>query len=83
VAAALLDVHAALASQLSAASFSLDPRPWHPHVTLARHCRRPLARREIAPLAWHVAEVTLYESISEPGGPRYEPLAAWALTRRR
>jgi 2'-5' RNA ligase len=41
-----------------------------------------LTRRSIAPLAWHVDRLVLYESISAEGGPRYEPLATWRFTRR-
>lgn len=83
VPAALLELHAALASRLAAAAFALDARPYHPHITLARHCRHPIARRDIAPLAWRIEELVLYESIAAQGGPRYEPLAAWPLTRPR
>jgi 2'-5' RNA ligase len=82
VPAALRELHAALCAQLTAASFVLEPRPYHPHVTLARHCRHPVARRDIAPLEWRIEQVVLYESISAEGGPRYEPLATWPLTRR-
>jgi 2'-5' RNA ligase len=78
----LRKVHAALTSQLTAAGHTLDARPYHPHITLARHCRHPFARREVAPLAWRVEDLVLYESISAEGGPRYEPLATWRLTRR-
>jgi 2'-5' RNA ligase len=82
VPASLPALHDVLASHLAAASFSLDERPWNPHVTLARHCRHPIARREVAPLAWRVEHVVLYESIGATGGPRYEPLETWPLTRR-
>jgi RNA 2',3'-cyclic 3'-phosphodiesterase len=78
----LRDLHASLGAGVVAASYDLDPRPYNPHVTLARHCRHALTRRSIAPLAWHVDRLVLYESISAEGGPRYEPLATWRFTRR-
>lgn len=80
---ALVELHAALTSLLANAAFTLDPRPYHPHVTLARHCRRPLPRGSVEPLPWRVERLVLYESVSAAGGPRYEELAAWTLTRRR
>ena len=81
VPAALLELHGALSAQLGAASFTLEARPYHPHITLARHCRHPIARRGVPPLAWRIDELVLYESVSAQGGPRYEPLDAWPLAR--
>jgi 2'-5' RNA ligase len=75
------ELHASLTGRLRAAGFAVDARPYHPHVTLARHCRHPFARRATAALAWRVDELVLYESISADGGPRYEPLERWRLTR--
>lgn len=79
----LTALHAALTAKLAASSFALDARPYHPHVTLARHCRKALPRAGIEPLEWRIERVVLYESIGATGGPRYEERAAWPLTRRR
>lgn len=59
--------------------FETEDRPFRAHVTLAR--KVPHAQREtaIAPLAWPATELSLVESITEPAGARYEPLAHWSL----
>ena len=72
-------LHDALCARLRGGAFRVEERPFHAHVTLARHCRRTLPQRRVAPIAWPVREVVLYESIGTPGGPRYEPRAAWPL----
>lgn len=74
---ALMVLHEALTTRLRAGSFRVEDRPFHPHVTLARHCRRAIAARTIAPIAWRVRRMVLYESVTMPQGPRYEPRAAW------
>ena len=64
--------------------FRREARPWHPHLTLARHVRRPppenlrLAPVESAADApdWRLA---LVESAAHPDGARYKPLADWPL----
>jgi 2'-5' RNA ligase len=78
--AELVSLHGILAAQLFEQRFPVDERPYHAHVTLARHCRRTLPQRGVAPLAWPVREVVLYESITAPQGPRYEPRAHWPLS---
>ncbi len=65
-------VYRILAERLVAAGFPVAPRPFHPHLTLARvrhherHTARPLRRllEGIAPadVAWRVDEVVLFES---------------------
>ena len=72
-------LHAALSARLRGGAFRVEERPFHAHVTLARHCRRTLPQRTVAPIAWPVREVVLYESIGTPDGPRYEARAAWPL----
>jgi 2'-5' RNA ligase len=76
---AMRALHGAVAQGLAAAGFAVEERPWHPHVTLARHCRRMVPPGDDAPLAWPVRALALYESIGAEGGPRYEPLARWPL----
>ena len=77
---ALTSLHAALSAALAAGGFSVETRPYHVHVTLARRCRRPLRRASVTPpLAWRVDRLVLFESINAGAGPRYEPLAAWPL----
>jgi 2'-5' RNA ligase len=54
-----------------------DVRPYRPHVTLARKVRRPAPGLEIRPVTWPVTAVTLVESVTDPAGARYEPIASW------
>lgn len=64
--------------------FARDPRPWQPHLTLARRVSRPPPDNlEMAPVlpgsgtpAWRLA---LVDSLASPDGPRYKPLADWPL----
>jgi 2'-5' RNA ligase len=60
----LVDLHARLADVLRALQLPLDPRPWHPHLTLARHAQGAsmLGLRPAPECA--VDAFTLVESIS-------------------
>jgi 2'-5' RNA ligase len=78
---ALLALHEALTERLREDGYRVEARPYLPHVTVARHCHRALATRTIAPIAWPVTRIVLYESITAAGGPRYEPRASYALER--
>jgi 2'-5' RNA ligase len=75
----LVDLHASLNAALAADGFATETRPYHLHVTLARHCRRPLRRTTVAPLAWRVDRIVLFESVTAGAGPRYDALETWAL----
>ena len=65
--------------------FAREPRPWRPHLTLVRRVSRPPPDNLAMPLvlpdagasAWRLA---LVDSLAGPDGPRYKPLADWALT---
>jgi len=65
--------------------FEREKRPWHPHLTLVRKVSRPPPRGEELPIprrpardagAWKLA---LVESVTDPAGSRYTPLARWPL----
>ena len=66
--------------------FTRDTRPWRPHLTLARKIRRPppdglaLGAGRLPPAGdaarWGLA---LVESVTDPRGARYRPLAEWPL----
>lgn len=79
---ALLELHAALSQALAAGGFSIEQRPYHLHVTLARHCRAPLRRTTTPPLAWRVDRIVLFESVTAAAGPRYDAINTWALDGR-
>jgi 2'-5' RNA ligase len=79
---AVTQLHAALSAGLAADGFTIDTRPYHLHVTLARHCRRPLPGTAIAPLGWRIDRIVLFESVTAGAGPRYDALATWPLDAR-
>jgi 2'-5' RNA ligase len=78
----LVQLHAALSAGLAADGFPIETRPYHLHVTLARHCRRPQHKTAIAPLAWRIDRIALLESVTAGAGPRYDALASWPLDAR-
>jgi len=67
--------------------FPREPRPFKPHLTLAR-IRTPQGARELAaahrqtpfgPITFKVSELTLVRSQLGPGGSRYTPLSRHSL----
>jgi len=70
----------ALNAALGATGFPLDPRPFQPHITLARRCLRLPDAGTVEALAWNVDRLLLMASGLLPGGPVYRELAAWPLT---
>ena len=71
---ALLDLQDGLARGAARVGFSLDVRPWIPHLTLARDARRAPPAGAIAPVAWRVDAFALVASSLQPDGPRYRIL---------
>lgn len=59
--------------RLDRLGFTRDPRPFKPHVTLARDVRSVRPGLPWTPLVWPVDRVHLVESVSTPDGVRYEP----------
>lgn len=60
----------------------VDPRPFQPHVTLARLHGRPRAWPPapfLAPMGFAAKALVLFESRSDPAGTRYLPRHAFAL----
>lgn len=75
---ALIELHRELGKGLTQLGFELDPRPFAPHVTLARKVARPPEGLEFAPLRWQVSEWALVESRAGER-PLYHPLECWSL----
>ena len=69
----LLALQAELEAQLRARDFSLESRPFAPHVTLVRKIERPVAAGAIEPVAWRADALTLVRT--QPGSGRYVALA--------
>jgi 2'-5' RNA ligase len=68
-----------LRSALAAGGFEPEKRPFRPHLTLARKVRVPPPAEAVQSLRWAAHEYSLVESITGPGGSRYERLAAWPM----
>lgn len=70
----------ALARALAAAGIECDERPFHPHLTIVRHCRQPPDEQPVGPYAWAIDELVLMQSQTGVAGARYGALAKWPLT---
>jgi 2'-5' RNA ligase len=68
-----------LERSLRDAGWTLDARPFHLHVTLARHCRAALETASVPVLRWAVDRFALFESVGSADGPRYAALAEWPM----
>jgi RNA 2',3'-cyclic 3'-phosphodiesterase len=75
----LLRLARTLGAALAANDFPTERREFHPHVTLARRCRKRVGNVVTAPIAWDVVRLTLMASESAPGGARYRELGAAML----
>lgn len=86
--AELVRVHAVMTERLAPLGIALDPRPFTPHLTLARIKGRvaPRASQAIAVCAGRavgrcrVEAAMLYRSVLGEGGPTYTSLARAAFT---
>jgi len=68
-----------LRALLRAAGLPTERRAFHPHVTLARRCRRGPPIAAMAPVAWRVESIVLMASETRPDGAHYRALASWPL----
>lgn len=68
-----------LGAALAADGFATERQTFHPHVTLARRCRKPGNATIASPIAWHAARLTLTASDPRADGPRYRDIDAWPL----
>ena len=75
--AALVDYQARLQQALAEQGFKPDARPYRPHMTIARKVRAAPAVGEAPALRWRPSRVALCESVPDPAGSRYTPLAVW------
>jgi len=72
----LLEAQASLAGALRREGFSLEDRPFRPHVTLCRNCRLTDGIPEMKPLTLAVSEAALMLSHRPDGVLTYSPLCA-------
>ena len=77
--AALQRLFDRLRTELASAGLPAEQRPFHPHATLARHCRRPPADMPWPGTRWRAEALALMASETLPGGARYRAVASWPL----
>lgn len=81
----LADLAAAVRTGLAGRELTVEARPFHAHVTLARASRGSRLRRDLADAyegpqsSWPVDRVVLMRSRLQRGGSRYITEAAWQL----
>ncbi len=76
--AALSELVAQLNAIAARSGYTVDTRPYAPHITLARKARA-LEGARITPLQWEARGFSLMESQSTPQGVRYVELRRWNL----
>lgn len=79
---ALIALQRSLEERLRAAGFSLEERPYRPHITLARRVKAPtelLHGADVPPQEALIRQVTLFSSERVDGVLRYLPLCHQAL----
>jgi 2'-5' RNA ligase len=73
----LVRLHAGLTGELRSLAFTLEDRPFAPHVTLARRISKAVPPGPMPPLEWKAHELTLVRS--DAGTGRYDVLEGWPL----
>ncbi len=77
--APLAALEEALRGAAARCGLETDPRPFVPHVTLARKAAPVPAGPLPEPVRWPVADFALVRSRLRPGGAEYEVLRRWPL----
>ncbi|MGH8659976.1 MAG: RNA 2',3'-cyclic phosphodiesterase [Gammaproteobacteria bacterium] len=75
----LTQLVAGLNSAAAELGVKTDPRPYQPHVTIARKVNRPTYVSAFQPIAWKVADFCLVESVTGSGGAVYCVRRSWPL----
>lgn len=71
---------AALNGEVASCGLPTEPRPYLPHITLARHARY-LPDISVEPIVWPAEAFCLVESCSEPGGVNYKVRQQWPFSQ--
>ena len=74
---ALVALQGGLAAALQARGFTLEARPFAPHITLVRKVEQPLRAETLEPVRWRVTDFVLART--EPGTGRYAIVERWGL----
>lgn len=75
----LIDLVEALQSRLSLAGFSLEERPYKPHITLMRNASCKTLPELVESMVWRAREWVLVKSDRTSDGPVYTPIGRWSL----
>lgn len=78
--AGLINLVQALRDALVRHAFEIERKPFRPHLTLARHCRRLPRPSGPASFAWAARELVLYSSENGPHGVHYRAIGRWPLS---
>lgn len=70
-----------LKSEIHAAGFSPDLKPFHSHVTVARKVEHAHPAQDLPPLLWSFDAFALIESRTEPSGPVYSVIESYLLAK--
>ncbi len=81
--AALAALVKALGDALAAAGFSVEARPFAPHVTLLRNSHAAPPEDVSVPLLWRVGGFALVASERRSEGARYRVVGRWRFARSR
>lgn len=65
-------------AHLEPCGFWPDFRDFHPHLTIARRCRKAVLP-DFEPVAWRISDLTLLESHTGQRGAQYTVLESWPL----
>lgn len=76
---ALFDLQKNLGEKISCCEYNPETRPYSPHITVARKVTEEPAFRLSFKISWSVDRFVLIESVSEPGGVRYQVLEEYLL----
>jgi len=77
--AALRALHHDLRAHLARQGLALDPRPFQPHVTIARKVSQPPVFQAMSEFVWTVSDFQLVRSVRSASGSVYTVLDSWPL----
>jgi 2'-5' RNA ligase len=72
-------LHAALSRALARSGFTIESRPFVPHVTLSRRGTKSGGASPPAPIAWRVDHLSLVGSVTGGEASTYREIVRWPL----
>jgi 2'-5' RNA ligase len=76
---ALHDLQCKLRGELDRQEIAPDPRPFRPHVTVARNAVQALEQQAMSELLWPVTAFQLVRSVRSGAGASYTVVDRWSL----